>query len=235
MASTKYCDGWYSAWWYHEWRVENITISYNLILAGSLETWYYFRLYFSCSCSGYELTLIKRSHTLNCYSFLQKFLMKTKTYKLVVGNCGSSIYCQQIQKKPSPFCYFMSCPINKVSFWQFQVEKNVFAAGNGGRGGGEVDLAPACSPFPYGPVYYEHDEETLDSFILPSYLRNKKGPDLNLLPPPLSLLFAATPLIQAFTLCWKLAHSIFNNYWLRFSFWICYISLVKYYWNSWLK
>ena len=25
--------------------------------------------------------------------FLLKFLSKTKTYKLVVGNCGSSIYC----------------------------------------------------------------------------------------------------------------------------------------------
>ena len=68
-------------------------------------------------------------------------------------------------------------------------------------GGGEVELAPPYSPFPYGPVYYEHDEETLDSFIPPSYLRNKKGSDLNLLLPPLSLLFAATPLIQAFTLC----------------------------------
>ena len=130
-------------------RKYNNLLQFNTSWFASLETWYYFRLYFSCSCSGYELTLIKRSHTLNCYWLLQKFLMKTKTYKLVVGNCGSSIYCQQIQKKPSPFCYFMSCPINKVSFWQFQVEKNVFAAGNGGRGGGGRWIwHPPALPFP---------------------------------------------------------------------------------------
>ena len=33
-----------------------------------------FRLCFSVSCSGYDLTLIKKSQTLNCYSFLQKIL-----------------------------------------------------------------------------------------------------------------------------------------------------------------
>ena len=39
-------------------------------------------------------------------------------------------------------------------------------------------------------LHYQHDEETLDSFIAPSYLRYKKGSDLNL---PSSL-FVATPL-----------------------------------------
>ena len=39
---------------------------------------YYFRLCFSFSCSGYDLTLTKKSNTLNCYSFLHKFLLKTK-------------------------------------------------------------------------------------------------------------------------------------------------------------
>ena len=48
--------------------------------------------YENLSCYGYDLTLIKKSHTLNVYSFLQKFLLKTKNYKLV-GNCDSSIYC----------------------------------------------------------------------------------------------------------------------------------------------
>ena len=41
-------------------------------------------------------------------------------------------------------------------------------------------------------LYYQHDEETLDSFISPWYLRYKKGPDLNLPPPP--PLFVATRL-----------------------------------------
>ena len=50
----------------------------------------YFRLCYGFSCPGYDLTLIKKSHTLNFYSFLQKFFLKTKTCKLVVGNCCSS-------------------------------------------------------------------------------------------------------------------------------------------------
>ena len=37
--------------------------------------------------------LIKKSNTLNCHPFLQKFLSKTKIYKFVAGNCGSSIDC----------------------------------------------------------------------------------------------------------------------------------------------
>ena len=62
---------------------------FNISWLAALRTWYYFGLRFSFSCSGYDLTLIKKSHTLNCYSFLQKFLLKTKTNKLVVGKCGS--------------------------------------------------------------------------------------------------------------------------------------------------
>ena len=31
-------------------------------------------------------------------------------------------------------------------------------------------------------LYYQHDEETFDSFVSPSYLRYKKGSDLNPLP-----------------------------------------------------
>ena len=67
-------------------------LQFNASWLASLETWYYFQLCFSFSCSGYDLILIKKTHAINCYSFLQKFLLKTKTYKLV-GNCGSSIYC----------------------------------------------------------------------------------------------------------------------------------------------
>ena len=35
----------------------------------------YFKLCFSFSCSGYDLTLIKKSHRLNLNSFLQKLLV----------------------------------------------------------------------------------------------------------------------------------------------------------------
>ena len=50
---------------------------YILYLVHFCPTWDYFRLCFSFSCSGYDFTLIKKSRTLNCYSFLQKFLLKT--------------------------------------------------------------------------------------------------------------------------------------------------------------
>ena len=68
-----------SVWWYHEWMVENMKISWNLFSwLPALRTWYYFKLCFSLSCFVFELTLIKKSHTLNCYSFLHTFLLKTK-------------------------------------------------------------------------------------------------------------------------------------------------------------
>ena len=50
----------------------------NAIWLAPLRAWYYVRLCFSCRCSGYDHTLIKKSHKLNCYSLLQKFLLKTK-------------------------------------------------------------------------------------------------------------------------------------------------------------
>ena len=52
----------------------------------SLKTWYYFGgfSYFGC-----DLTVIKKSCALNCYSVSLKFLLKTQIYKLVGGNCGS--------------------------------------------------------------------------------------------------------------------------------------------------
>ena len=42
----------------------------------------------------------------------------------------------------------------------------------------------------YYVLYYQHDEETLVSFIQRLYSRYKKGPDLNLAPPALYLSYA---------------------------------------------
>ena len=78
--------------WVNGRKYENL-LQFNTSWLASLRTWYYLKLYFNCNCSGYDLTLIKNCHTVNCYLFLQKFLLKAKSYKLVVGNCGSSIYC----------------------------------------------------------------------------------------------------------------------------------------------
>ena len=75
-----------------EWSKYVKFLQFNTRLLGSLRT-YYFRFCFSFNCSVYDLTLIRKSHISNYYSFLQKFLLKTKTYKLVAGNWGSSIYC----------------------------------------------------------------------------------------------------------------------------------------------
>ena len=69
--------------WVTRRKYENL-LPFNSSRLVSLRTWYYFRLCFSLSCSGYDLKLIKTSHTLNCYSFLQKIFLKTKTYKLLL-------------------------------------------------------------------------------------------------------------------------------------------------------
>ena len=67
--------------WVNGRKYENLLQFYFSWLS-ALRTWYYFRLCFSFSCFVFDLTLIKKSHTLNCYLF----------YKLVVGNCDSTIY-----------------------------------------------------------------------------------------------------------------------------------------------
>ena len=118
--------------WMSSWKSENI-LQFNTSWLVSLQLWYYFRLCFSFSFSGYDLTLIKKSHILNCYLFLQKFLFKTKTYKLVVGKYRKSYQC------------FLTCVLfNKVSLvihmgkfyvLQFYIEKKfVFAPRNSGGG-----------------------------------------------------------------------------------------------------
>ena len=79
--------------WVNDRKYENL-MQFNTSWLASRRTWYFFRFCFSFIFSGYDLTLTKKSHALNFYSFLQRFLLKTKTYKLVFGNCGCSIYCQ---------------------------------------------------------------------------------------------------------------------------------------------
>ena len=78
--------------WVNGRKYDNL-LQFNTSWLASLRPWYYLRLGFSSSCSGYDHRLIKKSHTINYYLFLRKFLPKTKTYKFIVGNRGSSIYC----------------------------------------------------------------------------------------------------------------------------------------------
>ena len=79
--------GWYSLSRYHEWTVENMKISCNLKLAELVDISKNVVLFpdfvlvsvVLASCSN--LTLIKKSLTLNCYLLLQKLLWKTKNLK----------------------------------------------------------------------------------------------------------------------------------------------------------
>ena len=88
-------------------------MQFNTSWLASRRTWYYFRFCFGFIFSGYDLTLTKKSHALNFYSFLQRFLLKTKTYKLVVGNCGSSIYCKNKKCRKSYLFLVIYVLINK--------------------------------------------------------------------------------------------------------------------------
>ena len=65
--------------WAKGWKYKN-DLQFNTSWLTSLRTWLCFIHCFSFSCSGYDGILIKKSLKLNCYLFLQKFLLKTKTY-----------------------------------------------------------------------------------------------------------------------------------------------------------
>ena len=83
--------------------------------------------------------LSKKSHTSNYYSFLQKFLLKTKSYKLVVGNCIAQFTSTTTNsEKDIYFLSLISCSINKRFTW-----KKFFCSTKRGGGG----LAPPCPPF----------------------------------------------------------------------------------------
>ena len=55
-----------------------------------------------------------KGQTLNCYWFLLKFLLKTKTCKLVVGNSSSFTAKAANSEKAIYFLSLMSCSTNKV-------------------------------------------------------------------------------------------------------------------------
>ena len=104
--------------------------------------WYYFRLCFSFSCFAFDLTLIKKSHTLNCYLFLYKFLLKTKITDLLLVTVIAQFTAKTINsEKAIYFLSIMSCSINHLLFWcknfvfyDFMWKKG-FAPEDGGGGG----------------------------------------------------------------------------------------------------
>ena len=92
----------------------------------ALRIWYYFRLCFSFISFVFDLTLIKRSHTLNCYSFLHKFLLKTKiTISLLVTVIAQFPGRKTNSEKGIYFLSIMSFSINKLKSYLFFTCKNL--------------------------------------------------------------------------------------------------------------
>ena len=89
-------------------------MQFNASWLASLEVWYHFRLCFSFSCSSYDLTLIKKTHKTNCYSFLQKFLLKAKTYKSLVTGVAQFTAKTANSEKAIYFLSLISCSVNKL-------------------------------------------------------------------------------------------------------------------------
>ena len=90
----------------------------------ALRTWYHFRLCFSFTCFVFDLTLIKRNHTLNCYSFLNKFLLKTNITLLVTVIAQFSGRKTNLEKAIY-FFSIMSFSINKLKSHLFFTCKNL--------------------------------------------------------------------------------------------------------------
>ena len=114
------------------------------------------------SCSGYDLALIKRSHTLNYYVFtkvlIKNMILQTRCWLL------ETVIAQFIAKttnseKAISFLSLMSCSIKKLKsvlhiykilcFPILLGKKKICSRKCWGGGGG---LAPSLPPFPYGPV-----------------------------------------------------------------------------------
>ena len=106
-------------------KYENL-LQFDTSWLASLRTWYYFRLCFSFSCSGYDLTLPRKSNTLNCYSFLHKFLLKTKiTNSLLVTVIAQFTAKTTNSEKAIYFLSIMSFSINKLKSHLLFTYKNL--------------------------------------------------------------------------------------------------------------
>ena len=110
------------------------------------------------SCSGYDLALIKRSHTLNYYVFtkvlIKNMILQTRCWLL------ETVIAQFIAKttnseKAISFLSLMSCSIKKLKSvlhiykilcFPILLGKKNFAPGNVGEGEGA--WRPPCPPFP---------------------------------------------------------------------------------------
>ena len=94
-------------------KYENLP-QFNTDCLAFLRIWHYFRLGFSFGCSGYHLTVIKKSQVLSYRSLLQKFSLKTEIYNLLLVNMVSQFTSKTINfRKVVYFLSLMSYSLNK--------------------------------------------------------------------------------------------------------------------------
>ena len=104
----------------------------------------YFRLCFSFS--WYDLTLIKKSHTLSFYSVF-----------LLLVTVVAQFTAPFTSEKAMYFLSLISCSINKLKSHIFTCKSwKWWGGGGGGGGGGGPPRHPPCPPPPflYGPERY---------------------------------------------------------------------------------
>ena len=90
--------------------------------------WYYFRLCFSFSCFLFNLTLIKKGHTLNCYSFLHKFLLKTKNTNSLLVTVIAQFTAKTTNSEKTTLRFVHHVLLNKwtkvslaIQLWKFYI------------------------------------------------------------------------------------------------------------------
>ena len=98
----------------------------------------YFRLCFSFSCSGYDLTLIKKSHTLNFYLFFLLLVNVVAQFTAKTTNSEKAIYFLSLKSH----VLFTGKSFTKILYFPINVEKKYLLQQlEGGR----------PPPFIYGP------------------------------------------------------------------------------------
>ena len=84
----------------------------------------YFRLCVSFSCSGYDLTWIKKSHTLNFYSFFLLLVIVVAQFTAKSTNSEQAIHLHPVQQiNWNPTYYSHEKVLRKFCVFQFNVEK----------------------------------------------------------------------------------------------------------------
>ena len=164
--------------WVNGWKYENL-LQFNTSWLASLRMWYlYFKLCFSSSCSDYDLTLIKKWRTLNCYSFLQNFYWKQKLENSLLVTVVAQFTAKTINSgKTIYFFSFKSCSINKHMSYVIHMQKQYFFgftwkkmfAQENGRGRGGVWRTPCPPAFFLRPWTFVLYLTVVFSFLSKSY------------------------------------------------------------------